>query len=148
MKHTFPQAIVTLLLALVLTTTVSAQPAEPTWELKHRDAVLLKTSVEDDTANTVRLTRRELRGGRIRLVFDSPANDSGLIRTLLITDANDRELHRVTGQSLQQPARRIRKWLKKTDQLILSTMAIPSDPDKAAIVRVRWVILCRLKKAS
>ena len=131
---------------LIAAFTASAQDhVEPRWTFKHRDAILLTAYTESDSANVVNLSKKDLKAGKYFFTYTGVNKDSGLVRTLTIVDPADREVYQCKEGSFTLTAKQLKKLIKDAKTLRIYTMAIPSDPAKAAIVRVRRVHLCTLQ---
>ncbi len=117
----------------------------PHWTLKHREAILLSAYTESDSANVVNVSGKDFRQGRYTFLYEGVNKDSGLVRTIIIVDASDKELYRTNGSALSFSAKGFKKIVRKNGTVRIYTMAVPADPAKAAVVRVRRIHLCTIK---
>ena len=142
-----------LLLSFFAVLTVSAQKvmnrggADASWKLLWGKKTLLKAAAEDEAANVIALKRSDLRKANSLQLLYTPAGDqqSGWKRTIAIYDAADNELYKKEGNTLKISNRTLARLANGKAELKIYTMAVPSDPAKAALVRVRRVHLVTIR---
>ena len=133
--------LLTLLLSFGALTMTFAQDS---WKLTHNSKVVLQSKEEDPEGNAFALRIADFnKAGALSVVFKG-AGGPEWIRTITVVDENDGELATHKGSTYTIPNAGLRSLFKKSSVLKFYTMAIPSDPEKAALVRVRRVHLATI----
>gem|GEM_PF-1006119 len=126
-----------LFLSLLVSTALFAQKG-PSWKLFRNKTVLLSATQEDETANQLTIRRSSLkRAGSYRLVYTGSTADKSWVRSFIIVGTGDEELQRFEGRPLVVSNGMLAKLAKVHKTIRIYTMAVPSDPNVAATVRVR-----------
>ncbi|GAB4093634.1 hypothetical protein [Flaviaesturariibacter terrae] len=139
-----------LLSFLAAVTVVSAQKfggrasGEASWRLLWGKKTLLRATQEDETANVVSLRRSEFRK-KNSLSLAYFGTEKGWKRSLSIVGANDAELYKKDGSTFLLSSSALARLAKGQTELKIYTIAIPSDPNVAATVRVRRVHLVTIR---
>ncbi|TCJ13113.1 hypothetical protein EPD60_13670 [Flaviaesturariibacter flavus] len=141
--------ILLLLLSLFTATVLFAQKRgaasgeEASWKITYGKKTLLSTSVEDEAVNVITLRRADLKkNGTFTLQFKPAAGQAtGWKRTIGIYGPSDETLKEFSGNKLSLSSLALSGLLRGRTQVKIWTMAIPSDPKKAALVRMRRVHL-------
>ncbi|RYZ21606.1 MAG: hypothetical protein EOO16_12270 [Chitinophagaceae bacterium] len=142
--------ILLLFLALFAGTFVFAQKRgvseEASWKITQGKKTLLSTETEDEAANVITLRRADLKkNGTFTLQFKPAAGQAtGWKRTIGLYGANDEILKEFSGNKLSLSSLALSGLLKGRKQVMIYTMAIPSDPKKAVLVRMRRVHLATI----
>jgi len=116
--------------------------AQDSWKITHNAATRLTAAEEAPEENVFSIRIADLnKPGQFSLTYKTKLPAKDWVRTISIVDEDDTELASFKGRSftLQNPA--LRALFKKAQFIKIYTMAIPSDPEKAALVRVRRVHL-------
>lgn len=128
--------------------TVMATTAQDSWKIKLNSKVVLSATTEDETANTKKIKKTELDSkGSLDVLYKSSKPATEWIRSLMFYDENDNELLRkdsVTATTQIKMAT-IKELFAGEKKIRIYTVAIPSDPNLAASIRVRRVHLCTLE---
>jgi hypothetical protein len=119
------------------------------WKLTWNKKPILQTSTSDETANTLKIKAADLKKSyMLELTYKEAdaAKGKSWIRSFMLLDESGNELWRKDSTHLLKiTAAELKKLFAGKKQLKIYTIAIPSDPDLAARVRVRRVHLCTLK---
>jgi hypothetical protein len=114
------------------------------WKVFHNKNLLLSASEESEEKNRVTLSKAELsQTGVLALSYTGAALDTGWKRSFMIIDESGNilgEKESYYGFKLKNAD--LKKLFGKGSILKIYTWAIPKDPAKAALVRVRRVHLC------
>ncbi|HET6995580.1 MAG TPA: hypothetical protein VFI06_11395 [Chitinophagaceae bacterium] len=145
MKKIF--TVLTLGLAL---SSFKAKNAEPdSWKITWNKKVILQTSKSDESANTRKIKSGDLKKNYtldISYKESDPKKEKEWIRSFMIFDEKDAELLRKDStRQAKISAAELKKLFAANKKLKIYTIAIPSDPEMAARVRVRRVHLCTLQ---
>ena len=134
--------LLTLLLSFGALTMTFAQDS---WKLTHNGQVRLQSKEEDPEANSFAIRIADFnKAGSLSVVYNGTGNSSEWIRTIMVVDESDGELASHKGSTYNISNAQLRSLFKKSATLKLYTMAIPSDPKQAALVRVRRVHLATI----
>ncbi|RYY38236.1 MAG: hypothetical protein EOO08_15560 [Chitinophagaceae bacterium] len=118
---------------------------EASWKLLLNKKILLKATTEDEAANVIPVKRRKKCGPLQVAYVPASSQKTGWNRTITVYGANDQELFKASGNSLKMSWAKLSALAKGQTELKVYTMAIPSDPAKAALVRVRRVHLVTIR---
>ena len=137
-------------IALILTLIASglAGHSQQSWKIKLNGKVLLAASVENETSNTKKVKISTLdKTGTLDILIKEGKPMEGWKRSLLFFDENDNELYRLdsTKGTTRIKNTQIKKRLNNSKKLKIYTVSLPTDPNKAAAIRVRRVHLCTLE---
>lgn len=119
--------------------------AQDSWTVKWADKAIFKTGVEDEEKNLVRLAppSLDIRTSLI-LEFREHVKREGWERTIMLVDDKDKVLVQKKGNVFSISNTGLKSLFKENKFLHLYTVAVPTDPDMKARVRVRRVHLCTL----
>lgn len=122
---------------------------ENSWTIKWNKKVLLQTSEENETANTRKIKKADLsKKYCLEIIYkeSDPAKEKEWKRSFLFFGNTDNEvLRKDSTLNIKIPAAELKKLFSNQKKIRIYTMAIPTDPDLAARVRVRRVHLCTLE---
>jgi hypothetical protein len=134
-------------LLIFIFTTMFAN-AQDSWKIKLNSKVVLSATTDDETTNTRKIKRTELDGkGSLDVLYKSSKPATEWIQSLMFYGETDNEVFRkdsVTGTT-QIKLATLKELFGTKSKIRIYTIAIPSDPDLAARVRVRRVHLCTLE---
>jgi hypothetical protein len=140
-----------LLLSLGLTyLLLQAQNAQPdSWKIKWNNKVILETSKSDEAANTRKIKSSDLKKNyflEISYKEADPKKEKEWTRSFMFFDESDKEvLRKDSTRTTKISAADLKKLFGDKKKIKIYTIAIPTDPDMAARVRVRRVHLCTLE---
>jgi hypothetical protein len=145
----------TLFITLALITTMIAV-AQPTWTIRHNNKVVLTVKKENEQKNIIRIKKADLdKPGSFQVSFVKTAADSAWGRSVMITDSTGNTIaeNLDAGQTAKAPIvvsfplvnKAVKELLLKHKKIKIYTIAIPTDPAKAAAVRVRRVHVCTVE---
>ena len=122
-------------------------PAD-SWKIKWNEKIILETSKSDETANTKTINSADL-GKKYSLEISYQEADAqkekDWKRSFMFFDGGDNEvLRKDSTHSAKVTAAELKKLFSDRKKIKIYTIAIPTDPDLAARVRVRRVYLCTL----
>ena len=139
------KTLITLLLSVGIMSVTSAQDS---WKLTHNGKLKLENTEEVPEKNmfSIRIADLSKKGALAVAYTDDEAKS--WIRTIMIVDEADTELATHKGASYTIPNTTLKTLFKKVSTLKVYTIAIPSDPKKAALVRVRRIHLATIKLAK
>lgn len=119
--------------------------AQDSWKLTHNGTVRVQAKEEDPEGNAFAVRIADFnKTGSLSVVFNGTGNNAGWIRTIMVVDESDTELATSKGSTFSISNARLRGLFKKSAILKVYTMAIPSDPKQAALVRVRRIHLATI----
>jgi hypothetical protein len=137
-----------VLMLLSMAAVSQTEEKADTWTIKLNNKTILSTSNEDETANTKKLRVRDLTSAKssMDISYTQGRVRTGFHRSINFYDENDKQL---LTKKIKSNIRLNNKELKKLaaagKTIKIYTIAIPSDPEIAATVRVRRVHLCTLE---
>jgi hypothetical protein len=118
---------------------------QDSWKLCLDKKLLLKSSVEDEEKNSVKLSPSALQKSKSFSVdYKAASPQAGWQRSILIFDEKDKELKKQSGNTLTLKASDLKKLFQESKKLKIYTISLPTDPKLRAQVRVRRVHLCTL----
>lgn len=107
----------------------------------------LATTVEEDNAEKF-ITINSKAGGMF-IIYNSNKNEiKDWTRSFTIVDQSDNELMKLpkaTKTKYKTPVSNVLSKLQKNRNYSLYTVALPTDPAKASVIRVRRVLVCKLR---
>ena len=119
------------------------------WKIKWNKKVILEAKHVNEVANVRQIKAKDLEKNYLLEVSykkEDAKAEKDWIRSFLIFDENDRELLRKDStRDMKITAAQLKKLFGNKKKIKIYTIAIPSDPDMAARVRVRRVHLCTLQ---
>ncbi len=119
--------------------------AQDSWKVTHNGKVRLQTGEENAEGNAFAVRIADFnKTGSLSVTFTGAGNNRDWIRTIMVVDESDTELETGKGSTFSITNAKLRGLFKKSPVLKVYTMAIPSDPKKAALVRVRRVHLATI----
>jgi hypothetical protein len=135
-----------ILLSGILFSAMAASAQSDSWKIYFNKKLLLSASSENESINIVTLSHRELAGiGNISIEYTEGNPNKEWKRTIALLDEKDAILfEKAEVMQLKITTADLRKWTKGKNKIKVYTWAIPKDPAKAALVRVRRVHLCTI----
>jgi hypothetical protein len=116
--------------------------AQDSWKVTHNGKVQLENTEELPEKNTFAVRIADLnKKGALTVAYKAEEGGKGWVRTFMFVDDADTELASFKGSSTTIQNAALRSLFKKASTIKIYTMALPSDPKKAALVRVRRVHL-------
>ena len=119
------------------------------WKIKWNKKVILNATTENETKNIKKLKKAELSKRyslEINYKESDPAKEKAWNRSFLFFGDNDNELLRKESvRNVTLTAAELKRLFGDQKKIRIYTMAIPTDPDLAARVRVRRIHLCTLE---
>jgi hypothetical protein len=135
--------VLSILFSTLITMAVNAQDTD-SWLVKWDGEKVLSTSNEDKTANT-KTVKVPSNPSKSKLEIEYKPRKESLKRSFILFGKNDNELMRFEDTwSAKICYADLLKSIGDEKQIEIYTIAIPTDPDLAARVRVRRVHLCTL----
>jgi hypothetical protein len=143
-----------LFFILFITTAHLTRAQVTSWTVRLGDKVIASFEGEDKEKNVVKLTIEQiLKKKRFSVGYITPRDEKEWIRTFMINDS--------TGSGISIPKTSPAKWrgkdvrfttqsndlaaaLSQHKKIMIYFTSIPSDPAKAALVRVRPVHICTI----
>lgn len=108
----------------------------------------LSVNVSDDNAEkTLFINSKASKNDKLAIHNPNKAEQKDWKRSFMIFDESDRELIKLSVPKKDMYEISVTKLLvklRKDEIYSLYTIAIPTDPKRAAVVRVRRVLLCKL----
>ena len=130
---------------LLMLGTINYAYSQDSWKIIHNSVLLLQSKEEDPAKNTFAIRIPSLsKAGFLSVTYTENPKQKDWKRTLMIVDENDSEFFRKEGSSVKIENNLLRSYFKKSNVLKVYTMALPSDPEKAALVRVRRIHLATI----
>jgi len=127
-----------------------AQPASAdSWKITWSKKVILQTSETNESANVRTIKASDLKKNFILEISYKEADvakEKEWIRSFMLFDENDQQLlKKDSTRHVKITAAQLKKLFGNKKKIKIYTIAIPSDPDLAARVRVRRMHLCTLQ---
>ncbi len=137
-----------LLFALLFISITPIAMAQLSFSVSYNGKIVVKKQKQNDakaTQATCKMGEKKA-DNSIAVTIEEAANDD-MVREIIVMDENDSELSRIKEKSnkgvytikIKFPAD------KKEGTVKINTVALPKDPNKAALVRVRMVRLAEIK---
>jgi len=119
--------------------------APDSWEIKWNGETILSANTEDNEKNTRKVSIVKSFKDPVLEIDYNDGSREGLKRSFLIFGKSDNELLRLDSTwSADITKETLMKALGGAKELQIYTIALPTDPEMAARVRVRRVHLCTL----
>jgi hypothetical protein len=119
------------------------------WKITWNKKVILESGRNSEIANTRKIKAADLKKSYVLEILykeSYPKKEKGWIRSFIFFDETDQELSRKDStRNTKISAVELKKLFGDKKKIKIYTIAIPSDPDLAARVRVRRVHLCTLE---
>ena len=139
-----------ILLSILLFTTVvfmNAQPGKDNWKVYQNKKLLISANEESETKNIRSINKTDLNKiGDLIVTYEEANPDKEWKRTIAIFDEQDQNLfEKAEINKIQISNVDLKKIIKDKTKIKIYTWAIPKDPAKAAVIRIRRVHLCTLE---
>ena len=126
-----------------------AQNAQPdSWKITWNKKIILQTSTSNEAANVRKIRSADLNKNYILEISykeADPKKEKEWTRSFIFFDETDSEIARRDGaRKWKVTAAELKKFFGDKKKIKIYTIAIPTDPNLAARVRVRRVHLCTL----
>ncbi len=141
-----------LLFCLLITIATFSQAQLP-WKAKLGNKIILQTAGEDASKNVVKIKASQLSSKNNFIIsYIMPANEKDWVRTLMIDDSSGAGItidppaikKGKTEASFTVSGKMLKGYLSKHKKIQFFYTSIPSDPQKAMLVRVRKVHICTI----
>lgn len=134
--------LLSLLLAFSLHSFANAQDS---WKIVHNGQQKLKTTTESRETNVFNIKPSQLDKNSFLLInYSEKEKQTDWTRVIAIFDSQDNELYKSNGNLLKLNNPKLRSLFKKATTIHIYTWALPTDPAKAAVVRIRRVHLATI----
>ncbi len=124
-------------------------PQSDSWKISWNKKVIAETNKKTEAAGIGKIKTADLKKNySLEIVYKEAdiQKEKEWIRSFMIVDESDKELARKDSiRTWKITSAQLKKLFGNKKKIILYTIAIPSDPDLAARVRVRRVQLCTLE---
>lgn len=100
----------------------------------------------DGTEQAYTIKKAQIKGGSVIIKAINPKVDVANNRSFMLVDENDAELYRLDNVKATNiiTLKTLAAKIETGKTYKLYTMAIPKDPKKAAVVRVRRILVCSI----
>jgi hypothetical protein len=119
------------------------------WKIKWNKKTILETGKENEALNTKKIKKADLdKKYCLEIIYKEadPAKEKEWIRSFLLYGDTDNEiLRKDSTRNAQITAVELKKLFAGQKKIRIYTIAIPTDPELAARVRVRRAHLCTLE---
>ncbi len=117
-----------------------------TWKIYHNNKLLINTGEESEEKNVCAITKTQLdKKGSLMVIYEEGKPDIEWKRTIAFLDDKSNIIFEKNEVSkIQVPNAELKKFFKGKVRIKIYTWAIPKDPAKAALVRIRRIHLCTL----
>ena len=130
--------------SIMATMSTHAQEAE-SWKIKWNGEKILVSDTEDKKANVRKVSMVSSSSDSLLEIKYNDNSKEGIKRSFLIFGASDNELLRLDSTWSAKVSREtLEKVMGTAKKIEIYTIALPTDPELAARVRVRRVHLCTL----
>lgn len=134
--------ILFLLGVLLLGTSASVPDS---WKITFNSRILLFTSSENAEKNKLSISKAELLNNGPLVISYSRKPEKGWKREISVVDKSENELVKKGNNKVSISSSQLKKIIDKGITTVhVYSWAIPTDPKKAAVVRVRRVHLCTI----
>ena len=138
-----------LLIALLLMLSFVTVNAMDHWEILLNKQVIFKGTSEQENPTLQFKTRTFKKTDSFTLRYTSENAQSGWNRTFHVTDLEEKNLKTVSidkqsGQ-VSVKASAVKEIMGKKQPVFIYTTSLPKDPSKAATVRIRRILLCKVE---
>ena len=136
-----------LLSILFITAAIYLNAQSDSWKVYHNKKLLISTSEESEAKNTRSINKSDLdKIGELIVLYEEGLIDKEWKRSIAILDKKDSILfEKAEINKIQVSNADLKKMLKGKTTIKIYTWAIPKDPAKAAVIRIRRVHLCTLE---
>src|SRR5436853_130506 len=145
MKKTF--VLLLLSFAYMLPQAQNARP--DSWKITWNKKVILETSQDDEAANVRTIRFNDLKKNYVLEISykesDSKRQKEWVRSFMLFDEADNQLIRKDRTRNWKITAAELKKLIGDKKKFKIYTMAVPSDPNLAARVRVRRVHLCTLE---
>lgn len=119
---------------------------ENSWTIFHNRKKIAEFShSQDDEAKKITIPKRSVaQPGFLLLEYETDKNSADWKRTFVITDSNGKELKKVEGGNQLRVVNDDLEKMAAKGAIRILTYSVPSDPQQAAAVRVRRILLCSI----
>src|SRR5262245_47920202 len=133
-----------LLLCLMISV-ASLSHSQLAWKMKLGNKTILQTAGEDAGKNIVKIKASQLSSkNNLVLSFTMPADEKDWVRTLMIDDSTGAGItidppkikKGKTEATFTLSGKKLKEYLTKYKKILFFFISIPSDPEKAMVVRV------------
>ncbi len=119
--------------------------AQDSWNITHNGKMRLQAAEEAELKNTFSLRITDMnKKGSLVLAYKEVEGEKDWVRSIMVVSPADAELASFKGTTVTIQNASLRSLFKKSGILKLYTMSLPSDPAKAALVRVRRIHLATI----
>lgn len=121
---------------------------EDSWTIKWNKKEVLSATGENEERNQQTIKKKELCKKytlEIKYNESDPAKQNEWKRTIMIFDENDNELLKKETRDWQITAAQLKKAVGTKKKIKIYTIALPTDPDLAARIRVRRIHLATIE---
>ena len=120
------------------------------WKVTFGNKKLLVATQENQNKNIVFISAADLnKPGRYFTLsyreMNAVSKKNGWKRSIIIFDESDNQLIKKDSSAIRLSTAELKKLFNERKQIKLFTISIPSDPSRAALVRIRRVHLCTLE---
>jgi hypothetical protein len=138
-----------LLIPLLLMLSLVKVSAMDRWEILLNKQVIFKGTSEQENPTLRFKTKTFKKTDSFTLRYTSENPQRGWNRTFYVTDSEENNLKTVTvdNQSGQVSvkASAVKELMGKKHPVFIYTTSLPKDPSKAATVRVRRILVCKVE---
>ena len=120
---------------------------DDSWKIYHNKRLVIETSKEDQAANVIKLQQVDLnKDGYILVTYHQDQTMKDWKRIIAVFDEKENELVSKENVSVIRLLHEdLKLWLKNASSLKIYTWSLPTDPDKAAAIRIRRKHLCTIE---
>jgi len=135
------------LFSLFITAAIFMNAQSDNWKVYHNKQLLLSTSEESEAKNTRSINKVDLdKIGELIVMYEAGILDKEWKRSIAIFDEKDSTLfEKAEINKIQVTNTDLEKMFRGKTKIKIYTWAIPKDPAKAAVIRIRRVHLCTLE---
>ncbi len=133
----------TILMTLSMAASCAAQPVG--WKVSHNSNAVLTATKEDSEKNTVTVSRSDLQEkGALVVVYKDKHAEAGWKREIILVDQDENEIARGGNKLTTENTVLYNHLSKGAKSFHVYTWTLPTDPEKAALIRIRRVHLCTI----
>lgn len=119
--------------------------AQDSWKVVHNGKTRLEARGESDKNSFVVKAADLKKAGALSIFIKEKAPQAGWERTVTLVDAAENELASAKGDLIKIENTRLAKTMAKAKTIRIYSMLLPTDPAKAALVRVRRIHLATIE---
>jgi hypothetical protein len=130
--------------------------AQVNWTITQNNKVRLVTSSENETGNVIQFTKADLdKDGKLLISYKPPVSEKGWSRSVQVYNADDQQVSAGLDKTSDKSKpgysffilknADLKELLSTNARIKIYTIAVPTDPAKAATVRVRRVHICTIE---